>query len=133
MFKYRPSGMPDVEMTDEVFDDIREGAAYVFVDLENGWKYHKLDTETYASLDAAVQALKEDKIRAAWNESDVRKKTQKGFIKYKEERRLELQKIREKFEQRFKTHWVARDPNQWPKSNNHRGLLGVLASREGQE
>jgi|SRR5580692_3330651 hypothetical protein len=131
MLKDRPNGIPDVEMTDEMFDDIKEGAAYVLVDLDNGWKYHKLETETYATLDAAVQALKEDKIRAAWKECDVRKKTQKGFIKYKEVRRLEMEKIREKFDQRFKGSYVARDPNQWPKSTNYRGLLGDLVDMEG--
>ena len=133
MLKDRPSGEPNAEMTDEMFDDIKDGAAYVLVDFENGWMYHKLDTETYDDLDAAVQAFKEDKIRAAWKESDVRKNTQKDFIEHKEARRLELQRIRETFDERFKTHQVARDPNQWPKSRNHRGLIGALVSWEDGE
>lgn len=133
IFKDRPNGMPDVELTDEMLDDIKEGAAYVLLDLGNGWKYHQLDTATYDDLDAAVQALKEDKILSAWKESTVRKKTQKDFIGRKVVRRIELQRIREKFDARFMKRWVLRDPNQWPKSRHYRGLLGDLASREAQE
>lgn len=136
IFKGRPNGIPDADLTDEMLVDIKEGAAYVLLDLENGWKYHKLDTDTYATLAACVQALKEQKIQAAWKESDLRKATQKDFIKHKKHkkvRRLELQKIRERFDERFEKHWVARDPNQWPKSTNHRGLVADAARREGLE
>jgi hypothetical protein len=133
MLKDSPDGVPYVEMDDEMLDDLKAGAAYVLLDLDNGWKYHCLDTETYATLDAAVKALKESKIRAAWRESDLRKRTQRDFIRHKDERRLELQKIRDRFEQRFKDAHVYRDPNLWPRSRSWRGLLGDLASRAGEE
>ena len=125
--KDRPSGVPDVELTDEILDYIKDGAAYVLLDLGNGWKFHPLDTETNGSLGAAVQALKEAKIRAAWKESDLRKRTQKDPIRHKEMRRLALEEIRNRFDDRFKNPWVVRDPNQWPA---WRGLLGDLAGRE---
>jgi len=126
MLKDSPDGIPYVAMSDEMLDDIKSGSAYVLLDLGNGWKYHKLDTETYATLDAAKKALKVEKILAAWKESDVRKKT-KDFIKRKEE----LGKIRDQFDQRFEHAHTYRDPNRWPRSLNHRGLLGDLAGREG--
>lgn len=137
MHKDSSNGTPYVEISDEILDDIKAGSAYVKLDLDNGWKYHRLDTETYATLDEAVLALKEKKIAAAWAESAVRKKTEgrgkrRGdfVIKNREVRRQELQKIRDKFDQRFKDAQVYRDPNQWPE---WRGLLGDSVGREGQE
>jgi hypothetical protein len=120
-------------MSDEMLDDIKSGSAYVLLDLGNGWKYHRLDTETYDDLDAAKKALKEGKIRAAWRESDLRKRTQIDFIRHKEERRQELQKIRDTFDQRFEHAHTYRDPNQWPRSRSWRGLLGDLAGLEVKE
>jgi hypothetical protein len=128
MLKDSPDGTPYVEISDEMLDDLKSGGAYVKLDLGNGWRYHRLDTENYDDLDAAKRAMKVEKILAAWKESDFRKRT-RDFTKCKEE----LQKIKDRFDQRFKDAPVIRDPNQWPRSRSWRGLLGDLAGREGKE
>jgi hypothetical protein len=96
MLVIRPDGRPNIPVTDEMLDVAVGGGAYVLVNLGNGWGYQPLDVEKHNKLDQAIAALKEDKICAAWKDSDVCKKTIKRYRSLlKGGRLIELAQIQE--------------------------------------
>lgn len=120
----RPNGIPYVPFNDEMFDVIKDGGAYVLMNLGNGWKYHRLETKGCYNLAQAIMALKEAKIRSAWKESDLRKRTQKDLIGNKKKRAEARQKIVARIDRRFSKIHIATDPLQWPGGKRSwRGLL----------
>ena len=122
----RPNGIPYVPFSDEMFDVIKDGGAYALMNLGNGWRYHRLPTKGCRFLTQAVAKLKEAKILSAWRESDLRKRTQKDFIRNKKKRLQERQKIVARIDRCFSKIHVIADPLQWPNGCTWRGILSEV-------